>query len=168
MTSQHELIRHVGSYEQLRDYDRLMKRIVELRDQGNTTREIAEQLTREGWRTPRHRKDFRSDTVRKLLSRRGLTESHPPASESDHLLGPHEWWFGDLACQLDMPQPTLYSWLRRGWVHCRQLHGRHGRWILWADEDEAERLRRIRTRSRSWSDDSLPANLTTPKPRPDT
>ena len=167
MMSQHELIRPVGSYEQLRDYDRLMKRIVELRDQGRTTREIAEQLTREGWRTPRHRKAFRSDTVRKLLSRRGLIESRPPASESDQLLNPHEWWFGDLARALDMPQPTLYSWLRRGWVHSRQLHGRHGRWIIWAGEDEVDRLRCLRTRLRSWSDDAPPVDLTVPKPRPD-
>jgi DNA invertase Pin-like site-specific DNA recombinase len=167
MTSQHELIRPVGSYEQLRDYDRLMKRIVTLRDQGQTTRVMAEQLTREGWRTPRHRTHFRSDTVRKLLSRRGLCESRPPASKSDQLLRPHEWWFGDLAGSLAMPQPTLYAWLRRGWVHSRQLHGRHGRWIVWADEDEVDRLRRLRARSRSWSDDAPPVDLTTPKPRPD-
>ena len=167
MTSQHELIRPVGSYEQLRDYDRLMKRIVTLSDQGQTTREMAEQLTREGWRTPRRRTHFRSDTVRKLLSRRGLHESRPPASKSGQLLRPHEWWFGDLAGSLAMPQPTLYVWLRRGWVLSRQLNGRHGRWIVWADEDEVDRLRRLRARSRSWSDDAPPVDLTTPKPRPD-
>lgn len=71
MTSQHALIRPVGRYEQLRDYDRLMERIMGLRKQGRTSREIAEQLTREGWRTPRARKVFPSHMVRRLISRRG-------------------------------------------------------------------------------------------------
>ena len=168
MTSQHELLRPVGRYEQLRDYDRLMERIVDLRDQGQTTREIAEWLTREGWRTPRGRKTFRSDTVRKLLSRKGFVGSRPVASQAGDVLGSDEWWFGDLAGKLDMPQPTLYSWLRRGWVSARQLHGRHGRWIVWANQDELNRLQRLRTRSRSWSDDPPPDDLAIPKPRPDT
>jgi len=168
MTSQHELIRPVGRYEQLRAYDQLMEHIIDLRERGQTARDIAERLTREGWRTPRGRKTFCDCTVRKLLSRRGLAVTRPVASLCGDLLGPHEWWFGDLACKLDMPQPTLYSWLRRGWVHARQLHGRHGRWIVWADRDEVDRLCQLRTRSRSWSDDPPPADLTIPKPRPDT
>jgi len=168
MTSQHELIRPVGRYEQLRDYDQLMEHIIDLRERGQTTRDIAEQLTGERWRTPRGRKTFCAHTVRKLLSRRGLAVSRPVASRCGDLLGPHEWWFGDLACTLDMPQPTLYSWLQRGWVHARQLHGRHGRWIVWADRDEVNRLCQLRTRSRSWSDDPPPTDPTIPKPRPDT
>jgi len=167
MTSQHELIRPVGRYEQLRDYDRLMERIMDLRKQGRTSREVAERLTREGWRTPRGRKVFPSHMVRRLISRRGLVGPRPVASQSGDLLGPYEWWFGDLACTLEMPQPTLYSWLRHGWVNARQLHGRHGRWIVWADQDELKRLRLLRTRSRSWSDDPPPVDLTSPKPRPD-
>jgi hypothetical protein len=167
-TSQHELIRPVGRYEQLRDYDQLMERIMDLRSQGQTSQEIAAQLTRESWRTPRARKTFRSDMVRRLISRRGLVGSRPVVSQSGGLLEQHEWWFGNLACKLDMPEPTLYSWLRRGWVNARQLQGRHGRWIVWADQDELTRLRGLRTRPRSWSDEPPPADLTNPKPRPDT
>jgi len=79
-----------------------------------------------------------------------------------------EWWFGALACQLDMPPATLYSWLRRGWVHARQLPGACGRWIVWADDGELGRLRRLRARSRSWSEDPPPKDLTMPKTRPGT
>src|SRR5262249_60679311 len=43
MTSAHELIRPVGRYEQMRDYAGLLGRIRELREQGRSTRQIAEQ-----------------------------------------------------------------------------------------------------------------------------
>jgi hypothetical protein len=64
-----------------------------------------------------------------------------------------------------MPHPTLYSWLRRGWVHARQLPGAQGRWILWADEEELERLKRLRTCPHTWCEQPLFHQLITPKPR---
>ena len=46
-TSQHEVVRSVTSYEQLRDLDKLMDRIAALRDEGHTTAQIADALNRE-------------------------------------------------------------------------------------------------------------------------
>jgi hypothetical protein len=138
-TSQHQVIRPVAKYEQLHNHQELLARAIQLRDQGQTTSQIAVQLNCEGWR--------------------------PRAKQAGALLGPHEWWFPDLARQLDMPHPTLYSWLRRGWVHARQLPGAQGRWILWADQEELDRLQRLRTCPHTWSDQPLFRELTTPKPR---
>jgi hypothetical protein len=79
-----------------------------------------------------------------------------------------EWWLNRLALELGMPQITLHSWLRRGWVSSRKLPGgRMGRWVVWADGPELDRLRRLRACPRGWSDEPYPAELTTPRPRPE-
>lgn len=164
--SRHELRRSVARYDQMHDFPQLMERIGTLADEKRTARQIAEQLNREGWQPPKRRTTFNQAMVQSLLGRRGRRTPRP-RSESDELLGPAEWWFTDLARSLDLPQPTLYSWIRRGWVHARQLPGPQGRWIVWADEEEQERLRRLRSCSRTWFNQPQPAELTTPKPRPD-
>ena len=55
-TSQHEVVRPVRSYEQLRDLDKLMDRIAALRDEGHTTAQIADALNREGFSPPKRRR----------------------------------------------------------------------------------------------------------------
>ncbi len=50
-----------------------MGRIVELRRDGLTIKEVAARLNSEGFRTPRSGKGYTSTSVRKLISRRGLT-----------------------------------------------------------------------------------------------
>jgi hypothetical protein len=159
MTSMHELIRPVGRYEQMRDYKELLEYILELQEQGWSARQIAEQLNREGWRPPRRRATFHAPMIRKLLSRNVRRGREVDPTEASILLESDEWWFGALARQLDMPPATLYSWLRRGWVHARQLPGVCGRWILCADEDELSRLGHLRGRQRSWSEDPPPIRV---------
>ena len=72
-TTRHEIVRSVSRYESLGEYDRMMDRIVQLRLEGLTIKQLAAQLTREGYRTPRSQKGYTSTSVRQLLSRRGLT-----------------------------------------------------------------------------------------------
>jgi DNA invertase Pin-like site-specific DNA recombinase len=163
--SQHQLIRPVARYEQLHHYQQLLTRAVELREEGRTSSEIAVQLNHEGWRPPKRRATFNGSMVRTLLSRRALPGPRPRAQDAGGLLRSHEWWFPDLAGRLDMPHPTLYSWLRRGWVHARQLPGAQGRWILWADEEELERLKQLRTCPHTWCDQPRFRQLTTPSSR---
>ena len=93
--SHNEIQRPVGRYQQLGDYQRLMQRVLAGRDEGQSSREIAEQLRREGFRSPRARMAWTSAMVRQLLSRRGLTGncSHSMAD----LLQADEWWLSDLA-----------------------------------------------------------------------
>ncbi len=162
-TSQHRLVRPVARYEQLCDYPNLLARAVELRGAGRTSAEIAEQLNAEGWRPPKRRATFNAGMVRTLLSRAATPGPRPRAEAGRSLLKRHEWWFADLAGTLPLPHPTLYSWLKRGWVRGRQLAGVQGRWILWADRGEIARLRRLRDRPRGWPDEPPPAELITPK-----
>ena len=77
--------------------------------------------------------------------------------------GSGEWWLSDLCRELAMPQPTVHCWVRRGWIRGRKLPGAGGRWVLWADAEELERLRRLRAYRRSWPDEPYPPELTTPR-----
>lgn len=164
--SQHELRRSVARYDQMHDFPQLMERIGTLADEKRTARQIAEQLNQEGWQPPKRRTTFNPAMVQSLLARRGR-RAPCLRSASDERLGTDEWWFADLTRRLDLPQPTLYSWIRRGWVHARQLSGPHGRWIVWANGKEQERLRKLRSGSRNGFNQPQAAELRTPTPRPD-
>jgi hypothetical protein len=157
--SQHELIRPVASYEQLSGYQELMARVEELRNEDQTIAQIADQLNDEGFHPPSG-KTFNATTIRRLLSRSRPSQDHEcPA--------PPHWRLGDLARKLDMPIRTLHTWLRRGWLHSEQSTGAHGRWILWADDDELDRLKQLRKNGLRSSGLPASAELTTPKPQPE-
>jgi len=47
------------------------------------------------------------------------------------------------------------------------LPGAQGRWILWADEDELQRLQQLRRCPHTWSEQSRFQQLTPPKLRAD-
>jgi hypothetical protein len=165
-TSHHALMRPVARYDQLDNHAQLLARILELHQQKQTSARIAEQLNREGFRPPKRRETYNAQMVRTLLSRQVRADRCARAVET-HALAADEWWFTDLARHLNLPQPTLYSWLRRGWVHARQLPVAGGRWILWADPDERDRLRKLRGCPRRWYNQPQAAALTKPKRRPE-
>jgi DNA invertase Pin-like site-specific DNA recombinase len=162
LVSHHQLIRPVARYEQLRDYDRLSQRISALRQSKHNSAQIAALLNAEGWRPPKRRATFNAGMVRAIFHRRNRATARPVA----YRLKPGEWWFGDLAHALQLPHPTLYSWMRRGWINARQLDIGQGRWIVWADDEELDRLRRLRSCPRSWHCQPQAADLTRPKPWP--
>lgn len=162
--SQHDLIRPVASYEQLSGYKELMARVTELRNDRQTSTEISEQLNGEGFHPPGGN-TFNAVTVRRLLSRsrsggrrRSSTQDRP---------GPPQWRVRDLAQKLDVPIRTLYSWLRRGWLHGKQAAGAHGRWVLWADDEELHRLTQLRQDGLRSSGLLAPDELTTPTLQPE-
>lgn len=165
-TSHHALVRPVARYDQLDNHAQLLARILELHQQKRTSARIADQLNREGFRPPKRRETYNAQMVRTLLSRQVRADRCARAVET-HALAADEWWFTDLARHLNLPQPTLYSWLRRGWVHARQLPAAGGRWILWADPDERDRLRKLRSCPRRWHNQPQAAALTKPKRRPE-
>ena len=142
-TTRHEIVRPVSRYESLGGYDRLMNRIIEMRQEGQTIKQIAAQLNVEGYRTPRSRKGYTSTSVRKLLSRGELTRGRIPTRQLDR----HEWWLPDLARALQMSANQLRDWALRGWVRTRQVPPR-GLWVVWADGRERQRLRRLQAASR--------------------
>lgn len=136
--SEHIVIRPIAKLEQLSYYPQVCKRVRELAAQGFDAARIAEQLNAEGYRPPKRREDFGRHGVRELMRRLGLVSPRAP-SKSQEDLGKHDWTLPELAQVIGMPSVTLYNWLRRGWVTAQQQGT--GRWVIWADEAEVERLR---------------------------
>jgi DNA invertase Pin-like site-specific DNA recombinase len=163
--SRHEVRRPVRRLEQLRDYSALMGRVLELHRAGRTSGEIADRLNAEGFRPAKRRATFNRPMVRQMLSRQFRSGPRPRVLTEASPLKDHEWWLTDLARELGIPVPTVHSWLRRGWIASRKLTGAGGRWILWADDQELDRLRRLRASPRGWPDQPYPPELTTPKAR---
>jgi hypothetical protein len=159
--SRHEVRRPVMRVEQLRDHAGLMRRVAELHGAGRTSRQIAEALNREGFRPPKRRETYNKAMVQVLLARRGRSGPRPGELTGEDPRGNDEWWLSDLSRELGMPQPTVHSWVGRGWIRGRKSPGAGGRWILWADAEELERLRRLRAYRRTWPDETYPAELTT-------
>jgi hypothetical protein len=137
------MIRPVSSFEQLSYYPELCERICELVSQGLDSRLIAERLDEEGYRSPKQVEGFGYQGVQKLMRRLNLGQRERRRQPPQGLLGEHEWWLTQLAGRIPMPKQTLYTWVRRGWVRSRQLQGQARRWVVWADEVELTRLRRL-------------------------
>jgi hypothetical protein len=115
-TSRHELVRPVRNFEQLRDHERLLGRIVELRRSGLTARRIAERLNTEGRNSCGGRSRFTKDVVICLRRRFGLVGNCRRSRGAATVLEPGEWWAADLARHLGMDRKTLGKWILRGWV----------------------------------------------------
>ncbi len=163
--SHHELRRPMGRWDQMSEYPELLQRVKALANGQRTVGQIAEVLNQENWHPPR-RKTFNVPMAQALLERIGL-QGKRPGDRRDDQLQRHEWWLGDLARKLDVTQPTLHNWRKRGWVHGRQLKGPQGRWILWADASELKRLRSLRSCARGWYNQPMSETLTAPKQRQD-
>ena len=137
--SQQEIVRPVSEYRQMRDYGRLVQRLRELREAGRTAAQIAETLDHEGFHPTGRRKTFSALTVRNLMSRLGLSGERPETVTLQH----NERWLSDMARELHVSLATVRRWITRGWVHARRSP-RHGYHILWADDDEVDRLGQLR------------------------
>jgi DNA invertase Pin-like site-specific DNA recombinase len=166
-SSSHALVRPVQRYQQMADYRRLLNRIDELRKAGQTLAEVAKQLNREGFHPPKRSATFTSVILSGLLAKRGRTGPRPRVVAEPGVLGEHEWLLTDLARKLAMPQATLHRWVRVGWVQARKLPTPGGHWVIWADADELDRMTRLRTCPRGWSDEHIYAQLIKPKARDD-
>jgi DNA invertase Pin-like site-specific DNA recombinase len=165
VTSQHRVIRPVARYEQLSTYAELMARIDTLRHGGASFAQIAEHLNRAGFYPPKRTERFNGGIVARLLSQRGLHGPRPRVMVDGSVLKRHEYWLTDFARELAMPIATVHKWQRCGWVHSRKVAVASGRLVIWADDDELERLRRLRAYQRKWPEPRYPATLTTPKHR---
>jgi DNA invertase Pin-like site-specific DNA recombinase len=166
--SRHTTHQGTQHYEQLQQYDQLRARVTGLRGEGLTGEQIAEVLNREGYR-PARGGVFTGNMSRQLLVRFGLVKVPAGVAGPQDLPGRGEWWLPELARELGVAPLEVHQWRWTGWIHARQLRGRHGRVIVWADRDELKRLRRLRDylhEHRFQHAKSIPASLKTPKPRP--
>jgi DNA invertase Pin-like site-specific DNA recombinase len=139
----HTIVRPVGRYEQLRDYDRLVEHLVRWRREGYSTGQIAAMLHEAGFRPPRKQGGYTKGQVQQLLRRCGLNHEDSRVGE----LGRNEWWLPDLAGALDIPAFKLRDWAVRGWVRARKTPAQRN-WIVWADKSEQKRLRRLKAHSK--------------------
>ena len=160
--SRHEVCRTINKYDQLSNYQALRDRMIELRRAGTTTEAIAGRLNREGFHPPRGPAQFTPSIVKQFLSRRRLLGPGTRRRISVQDLGRHEWRMGDLARELEMAVNTMRNWHDRGWVLGRMSAETGGAWILWADEQEMDRLHRLRSWRPVGSDQRRPPELTTP------
>jgi hypothetical protein len=152
-------VRPVRLYEQLRDLDKLLDRIVALRREGCTASQIADRLNAEGFCPPKRCGKFFPELVRQLLSRRGMANERKYADQ----LKAHEWWLPQLAEKVPVSAGKLADWARRGWLHARRTPAQR-LWILWADKQELKRLRKLAALSHRGVAE-YPSELTTPKER---
>jgi hypothetical protein len=164
-TSVHELVRPVQRYQQMADYGRLLDRIDALRKAGQTLAEVAQQLNGEGFHPPKRSATFTKEILSGLLAKCGGTGPCRRSVADPGVLGEHEWLLTELARELKMPPETLHRWIRVGWVHARKLPTPRGQWVIWADADERDRMTRIRTCPRGWSNENILAQLINPKAR---
>ena len=145
VTTQHQVARPVGKYEQLRDYRRLTERLSQLHGQGLHLAQIAKSLNEEGFVPPRRRGVFTEAGIGSLVRDLGLVGE----LFRDDLLAKHEWWIPELAEKLGVIPQKVHYWVKQAWLHSRRTpSGKH--LIVWADKDEIRRLRRLAKRKNSW------------------
>ena len=154
--SRASLQRSVRSYQEMDDYEELWKRVIELRKAGDNAEKIAATLNAEKFVTPQRRNRFSTGQMMSLLKRKGLGSLREATD-----LAANEWKLRDLARELKLPLETMRGWAKHGWVNSRQTPTQRF-WILWADEEELKRLKRLAERNRPGRI-RYPNELTTPK-----
>ena len=145
METKHQISRPVGSFAQLKDYRKMTERIRDLHAAGLHHIQIADTLNREGFVPPRRRGKFTKGCIGELIRRLGLISE---LSRKD-VLKPNEWWISDLARELGVIAVKIHYWIKRDWIHHRRTpSGKH--LIVWADQDELRRLRKLADKKSSW------------------
>lgn len=151
--TQATLVRPVARLEQLSYYQDLLRRVAELNSRQKNAGTIAELLNEEGWRPAKRRDTFDAYMVRSLLSRQGLRGSRKKRPSDGITKKANEWTIRELSQKLQMPEPTLYSWIKKGELKSRRVPLSSGRAILIinANRTEINRLRSLRSKPRTWS-----------------
>ena len=156
----HELTRPVARLTTLSTYSALTARAAELRHEGLECAKIAEILNAEGWRPAKRRDTFNAPMVHHLLLKSGAeTIKHRRRPQRIERLK-NEWTIRELAEEIGMPQPTLYTWVQKGRLSCRNVGGGSKRAVLVrADPETIAALKAIRATPPPWRRmPSRPAN----------
>ena len=147
----HELTRPVARVASLSTYAALTGRAAELRREGLECARIAEILNAEGWRPAKRRDTFNAPMVHHLLLKSGAEtikyRRRPPQIERLE----NEWTIRELAEEIGMPQPTLYTWVQKGRLSCRNVGSGSKRAVLvLADPETIAALKAIRATPPPW------------------
>jgi hypothetical protein len=149
--TQRSIVRPVRALSQLSYHSELISRVKALHLKGRCAEDIAKDLNGNGLRPPKRRATFNKAMVERLLLQLDLrslkrTRRKSPRENVNPRRG--EWTLLALARELDMPDTTLYYWLRRGDLPGRKAS--NGVWLVRAKKGEVEELRRRRQRGQAW------------------
>jgi DNA invertase Pin-like site-specific DNA recombinase len=150
--TQATLIRPVARLEQLSYYNDLLKRVAQLHAEKKKAQPIARILNEEGWRPAKRRNTFNAYMVHSLLARQGLRSSKGKRPSDGITKKANEWTIQELSQKLEMPAPTLYSWVKKGRLKSHFVNS-NGRSILvvTAKKTDINRMRSLRKKPRTWS-----------------
>jgi DNA invertase Pin-like site-specific DNA recombinase len=159
---EHTISRPVSRYDRQSEHPRLAERIKELSSKKLSSSEIAETLNRENFRPPKRTDRFTQAMVQRLLGQLGVERRKRHGSTQG--LGQDEYRPGSLARRLSIKRDTVVSWMRKGWVNIRRDEEDHR--IIWADQEELDRLQQLDKTPRIWANKERLAELRRPKKRP--
>ena len=147
----HELTRPVARVASLSTYAALTARAAELRSKGLDCARIADILNGERWRPAKRRDTFTAQMVHHLLLKSGAEtikyRRRPPQIERLE----NEWTIRELAEEIGMPEPTLYAWVQKGRLSCRNAGSGSKRAVLVrADPETIAALKAIRATPPPW------------------
>ena len=156
--STHELTRPVARLTSLSGYAALTARAAELRREGHDCAKIAEILNGEGWRPAKRRDTFNAQMVHHLLIKSGAqTRKYRRRKPQIERLA-NEWTIAELAEEIGMPEPTLYTWVQNGRLPYRIVESAPNRIkLVCADPETIAALKAIRATPPPWR--QLPPQL---------
>ena len=103
-------------------------------------------MNEEGFEPPNRSTKFSDGILTCFLRDYAIrTGKLPNSLTQENHLEPDEWWLTNLAAKLAMPIATLHRWQRVGWLNSRKVTAT-GRWAIFANADELDRLTRLRKR----------------------
>jgi excisionase family DNA binding protein len=147
----HQLTRPVARLATLSTYASLVARAADLRRDGRSFAEIADILNQEGWRPAKRRNTFNAPMVHHLLIKARVVAPKYRRSKPPIVRQPDEWTIRELAEQIGVPEPTLYSWINKGRLRSRFVQAGRGRAkLVHADADTIAALKDIRATPPPW------------------
>jgi DNA-directed RNA polymerase specialized sigma24 family protein len=140
----HELTRPIARLAALSTYAALTARAAELRHEGLDCARVADILNSEGWRPAKRRDTFNARMVYHLLINSGVESVKYRRRASTIERRPNEWTIRELAEEIGMPQPTLYDWIQKGRLSCRNAGVSKRAKLVFADPETISALKLIR------------------------
>ena len=147
----HALIRPVARVKALSTYPALIARATVLHHAAHSFADIALLLNEEGWRPAKRRDTFNAQMVRHLLTTAGVVETKRRRPRAITARQPDEWTVRELAEQIGVPQPTLYTWIQKGRLRSRLVKAGAGKAkLVTADAATIANLKAIRATPAPW------------------
>ena len=147
----HALTRPVARLKALSTYADLVARASALHRDGQDCVAIAATLNQEGWRPAKRRTTFNASMVRHLLLGAGVIQPRYHRHKPQIDRRPDEWTIRELAAEIGMPEPTLYTWVQRGRLRSRLVRTGPGMTkLVYADSETIAALRAARAIPAPW------------------